>query len=522
MRFSFLSKRFYSFTLGIIISSAAIGGGIVAYKRIDFGETFPRVPAGHVGILLRKSGRTPPPGQLVSPRLKPGELPYQGVQEEVLQPGWYATGYSASEFDWWYIKQTTIPADHVGVLVREFGEDLPDNQILADENPQDEAKGIIRRGPLKRPLQAGTYPINTYAYSVRVFEAKTIEPGQVGITCKRFGALPKDTRSFLSETNERGVQKQGLAPGTYSINPFAEEVRTVSRQSKKLDLGLAGRVKFPSNDGFDISLNGTVEWSLTDKDVPLVYVKFGDTAGAEKKLLLPAARAKSRLQGSKKPAREFISGNTRQTFQDDFAKDLRAFVEPEGIRVHSVLISGIQPPDEIAKPIRDREISLLDREQYQKQMNTERGRAEFASQSELQKRPEIMAGAKVKTIELTTKAKREQEVELIRAQSNLDVARLELQAAEKQAEGIDAIGMADSDVMRFKIDAETAALKGRVDAHGGGAAYARTILVQRIVPKITSIFTHSEGPAISLLRDFLTMENNNKPNTSNAVAAEVR
>lgn len=485
-----------------ILVIASIAGSLLwgGCRFVNSGSAFPRVPAGFVGILLRKDGRPLPHGQVVAPRVAPDELPYQGVQQDVLLPGWYPTDYRPWKWEWRYLPQTVVPPNHVGVVTRCFGEDLPENQVFADENPEDEQRGILRRGPLRKTLEPGSHPLNLYAYDVRIFPVRSVEAGQVGVLCKRYGPMPKDPAAFLSEPGERGVQKQGLTSGTYLINPLAEELRIVSRQSNRLDLGLSGRVRFPSSDGFDISLTGTIEWSLVDSQIPLIFVRFGDTDQTEKKLILPSARAKSRIQGSRKPAREFISGGTRQSFQDEFAKDMKSTVETEGIKVHSVLISGIVPPDEIAKPIRDREVSLLEQEQYKKEMSTERGRADLERQIELQKRPAILAGAVSKSIERTSQAKRVQELELIKARGELDVAKLERSAADAESRSITSRGEAEASVARMQIETDSEALRQRIEASGGGSAFVRSALFERIATKLGAISLTPESRFLAELQ----------------------
>jgi hypothetical protein len=479
---------------------ALLGAGAAALFATS--SVFPRVPPGSVAILIRKTGRPLPSGAVIAPRARPGELPYQGIQEDVLLPGWYPTGYNAFDWDWAIVPQTVIPPGNVGVVTRVFGEELPENQLFADENPADAAAGIVRRGPLLATLAPGIHAVNSWAYQIRVFPIRAIEPGNVGVVCRRYGVIPNDRAAFLAPAGERGVQEKWLPPGTYNINPIAEEVRNVSCQSRRLDLGSGGRTKFPSSDGFDVTVSGTVEWTLDETKVPLLYCKYGDATSVEQRLLLPAARTSSRLQGSRKPAREFISGVTRQTFQDDFQRELKAVVEPEGLKLQSVLISGIVPPDEIAKPIREREAALLQREEYRQQIETERTRIELTSQMELEKRPAALAGARAKSVELLSQANRERQVQLIQAQNSVDVARFEQQAAQLQADAIVATGEAEALAARLKTQSQAESLRRRVEAHGGGAAYARATLLEKLAPKFTTILGTTQGPIAEIFSEF--------------------
>jgi hypothetical protein len=486
--------------VAVLLIAAVLG---VLSFTVGDGALFPMVPPGHIAILTRKTGRALPPGMVVAPRVAEGEEPYQGVQERVLTPGWYPTGYDPYNWNWQSVPHTHVPSGFVGVLVRLYGEDMPPGQSLADENPADEANGILRKGILRKTLEPGYHLVNTLAYDVIIYPKVTIEPGEVGVVTHQIGVQPKDLAAFLSEPGERGVQRVALPPGSHYLNPYVDSVLPITRQSQRLDLAQFGRLKFPSNDGFEITLDGTVEWSLIDEMLPLVYVKFGDAEEASHKLILPAARAMSRLQGSRKPAREFISGTTRQTFQDDFARDLRKAVEAEGLRVHSVLVSGIEPPEDIALPIRERETSLLEREQYQKQMESERSRAELARQSEIEKRPKSISEARTQNVTIITQARQARETRLIEAQRDLDVAAFRREAAVNQAEGIVAKGAAESEIQRLKLFAEAESLQKRIAAYGGGSAFAKTMLYEKLAPQYSSIFANTDGPLADIFREVL-------------------
>jgi len=462
-------------------------------------EPFPIVPAGHVAILVCKEGRTSPPGAIIAP-VPDAEGPYQGVQLDVLGPGWYPR-YHAYHWDWLEVRLATVPAGHVGVLVRRYGADLAAGQILADEDTSDP---VARKGVLAETLEPGSYPINPLAYDMVLVPRIEIESGQVGIVTRQTGPLPTDPDALLSEPGERGVQKTTLPPGSHYVNPFFQRVTPISHQSQRTDLAAQGRrVKFPTRDGFEIQLNGTVEWSLGDESVPLVFCKFGDIEDTERKLLLPATRAISRIHGTRKPAREFITGTTRGSFQGEFQADLRRVVEAEGPKIHAVLISELIPPREIADPIQEREKSLRVRDQFEAEIIAEAHRAELVAQKEAAVgRPPKHAIARTKNVTLLEEARADREKRLIEARSKLVQTRFDLDAARRQSDAKISEGTATAEAKRRTRLADVGALALRIEASGGGEVFARTALYERIAPRFQSILANTDGPLAAIFEQF--------------------
>src|SRR5690606_36403905 len=86
------------------------------------------------------------------------------------------------------------------------------------------------------------------------------------------------------------------------------------------------------------------------------------------KVIMPNARSFCRLQGSNSLGRDFIQGETRTQFQDDFQEAMRTACEPLGIEIIQALITRIRPPEQIAMPVREREIAKQEELQYQQQI----------------------------------------------------------------------------------------------------------------------------------------------------------
>ena len=166
-------------------------------------------------------------------------------------------------------------------------------------------------------------------------------------------------------------------------------------------------------------------------------------------MILPNARAYTRLRGSNHSGKEFITGDTRVTFQEDFQKAMKSTCDDQGIEIIQALITNIKPPEKIADPVRRRQIALQQEAQYKKEIEQQAAEQELAVQKAtvLQKRALVEASQEV--VVVTTEAKKKQEVALIDANKRLAVAEQKLLAAKDQAAAIMAKGKAEADVVKF-------------------------------------------------------------------------
>jgi regulator of protease activity HflC (stomatin/prohibitin superfamily) len=220
-------------------------------------------------------------------------------------------------------------------------------------------------------------------------------------------------------------------------------------------------------------------------------------------IILPFARAFSRIEGSKHLAREFIGGITREKFQEEFLKGVKTRCAELGIMIQSALIRQITPPDAISKPIKERELAIRMREMFEQQKERERQQKLLAMEEKMKERKTQLTQANADVSVSLTKATQEKEVALIESQRQLDVARLQLQAAKNRAEAKVAEGKAKADVVVFKNAAEAQGLKNAATAFGGGHGYVRYLLNQKLAPAMSYILSNTDGPFADLLRRVL-------------------
>ncbi|MGH7176202.1 MAG: hypothetical protein ACREJC_02370, partial [Tepidisphaeraceae bacterium] len=86
----------------------------------------------------------------------------------------------------------------------------------------------------------------------------------------------------------------------------------------------------------------------------------------------------------------------------------------------------------------------------------------------------------------------------------LEVARLRLAAAQKQADALVARGQADANVILLRKQAEAEPLRQQIAAFGGGESYAQYFFYQKVAPAVKSILTNTDGPFADLFRQMIT------------------
>jgi regulator of protease activity HflC (stomatin/prohibitin superfamily) len=400
------------------------------------------------------------------------------------------------------IKKTAdVPIGKVGAVVKKFGQKLPPGQVLADE-AQDQ------RGPLPITLEPGRHYkyANPYAYEIKQVDPLTVDAGYRGVVTVMAAAPAKDPNQYLVADGEQGVQRQTEPEGFRYFNPFVKRVTPVSIRSHRFEMIGAEAIQFPSSDSFDIRLEAFVEWSIVPDRLPETYVKYSEGAELipllEKTIILPYARSFSRLVGSQYNARDFISGDTKLKFQQEFESRLRDACAAQGVEVLQALVRDIIPPEAIKDPINEREIAKERILQYEQQIKYAQTEAERVKQEETVKQNTAIGEANKTVVTIEKQAQQEYEVALTQARQKLAVAKLRLEAARQQADATVARGQAEANIILLKKQAEAEPLRQQIAAFGGGDAYARYFFYQRIAPSIKSILSNTEGPFADLFKQF--------------------
>jgi regulator of protease activity HflC (stomatin/prohibitin superfamily) len=491
----------------IVLVVVAIPSFIYEECRID-------VPNKHIAVLTHKIGKDLERGAVLAPSDE-----YKGVQQNVLTEGrYYCNPYAWS---WQVVPQVQIPNGKLGVRIRMYGEDLPAGEIIAaKENQKGIVAGVLNPGQYpynawvvdpQNPSAAGNKPTReNYAELIELHDTVTIPAGYKGLITELSGPMPKDkdANQLVSSKGERGVQQKTLEPGTYYLNPYMQEVRLVDCRSQRYNLNDIG---FPTKDGFWVSLEAIIEFRVKPDDAASTYVLFSQERDGKtfaddviSKVILPNARAYTRLRGSDHSGKEFIVGNTRALFQEEFQKTMKSSCDQLGIEIIQALITKINPPDKIADPVRRLQIALQQEDQYKREIEQQDAEKRLAVQkaSVLQKRELVAASQEV--VVVTTEAKKKQEVSLIDANKRLAVAEQKMLAAKDMAAAIIAKGTADADVVRFANQAEAAGWQKSVAAFGGnGTEFARWTLYRKLAPAFRSMMVNTENsPLLDVFKGF--------------------
>lgn len=443
---------------------------------------FCRIEPGpdQIAVLIRKTGADLPPDQILA--LQPGQ---KGIQLEVLPEGRYFK--NPYTWGWRFHEVTDIPAGKLGVMTRLYGSNLPPGEIIAREG----TKGI-----LAEVLRPGKYRINPYAFHVELFDATTIRPGHVGVVTSLIGEdilshdIPAEERNgFLVPQGRKGVVREVLDPGTYYLNPYIVNVVEVNLQSQRFEMSGDDAITFLTLDGFMVHVEGTIEFSIDRASAALLTHRIGDMDDVLQKIILPRARGFSRIEGSKQPAINFIVGETRQQFQDNLEAHLRDKCAPWGVSIKSVLIRNIRPPDQIAGVIREREVAVQNARMFEQQIEQAKSKAELVRQEMLAIQNKEKVQQETVRIRAVIRAQQDQAVAVSAAERELDVARLERDAAKFQAEAQIARAMAERDVIRLDNEAQAAVITNQIAAFGDGLTFARYTLYQKIAPQIGFVLT---------------------------------
>ena len=444
---------------------------------------------GEIAVLMKKTGENLPPDAILAPGPE-----YKGIQQEVLPEGRFFR--NPWTWDWSYVKALDIPAGKFGVLVRKFGKSLPPGQIIA---PDDETKGIVRD-----VLGTGRHRINPHAYEVKICDDIVIKPGHVGVVTALTGSdiltgtapAAEIANGFLVKEGAKGVLPTVLKEGTHRLNPFIYSVSIVNIQSQRFEMSGPDAITFLTLDGFTVTAEGTLEFNIDVEKVAVLSHEVGDMEDILQKIIVPAARGFSRIEGSKKNATEFIVGESRQAFQNSLETYLKKVCAQWGVSLNSVLIRDIFAPQEIASIIRKRELAVQEANKIEQQIVQAKSQAELERERALAEQNSAKVAAETARIQAKIQAEQRQQEVVIAARARLEAASIELQAAEADA----AAKLAQAEAERKVVEAETTAKADVLAQEAGVYAderdYVRARLYAKTAPQVRSILVGDEPDGV--------------------------
>jgi uncharacterized membrane protein YqiK len=257
----------YWWILAIILS-------LVMYKfilRFLFGMVI--VPENRLGLVTKKfvlfgTNRSLPDGRIIATK---GEAGFQG---KTLAPGLYW-----GMWPWQYGVNMqpfmVIPEGNIGLILSNDGAEIPTGAILGrkveSDNFQDAVAFLNNGGQKGRQtayITAGTYRINTYAFTVTVTPMVIIHENMVGIVTSLDGHPIEggqiagkfieghnnfqDFDTFLQHDGNRGLQPSIILAGSYNINPWAIQIEEVPMTD--VPIGYVGVViSYIGQDGKDLT-----------------------------------------------------------------------------------------------------------------------------------------------------------------------------------------------------------------------------------------------------------------------------
>ncbi|MCB0212082.1 MAG: flotillin family protein [Anaerolineae bacterium] len=209
-----------------------------------------------VGIVVRKFGKSLPPGKLIALNNE------AGYQADTLPPGWHF-GYWLIQYKVERVPVMVVPPGQIALVMAADGVSIPSQRILGKivdcDNFQDARKFLTSNGEKGRQLgilTGGTYRINTALFNV-ILEADaetydmdpedlsvySVESDMVGIVTTLDG-IPIDegeiagppvtghdnfqnAQKFLDNGGRRGLQEQVLLSGSWNLNPWFVKVEQV-------------------------------------------------------------------------------------------------------------------------------------------------------------------------------------------------------------------------------------------------------------------------------------------------------
>jgi regulator of protease activity HflC (stomatin/prohibitin superfamily) len=489
------------------------------------------IPEGKIGIVTAEDGTSLDPGQLLGRHIE-GHDNFQrperflrnsgqkGPQIEIIRPGTY--NILTAMFKVAIVGATDIAKEMVGVVEANTGLPLDKGDVVAAtpnmavHNAFQDGQSFLDNGGIRGPqvevLAPGIYYINTYLFNVKAEPQTIILQGKAGVLISNIGMDPaglqpdepefpgstfaekvadivgtdtddedrEDGAAIKSNDPEesrlntgvrqrhvvpegyRGIQKNVLGPGKYNINPLAHSVVIIPTVTRSIawtahktedEDRYFNPFAVVSYDGFEMSIEIGCQYRILPENAPYVVQKLGSIAELEANVLHPQIDGIVRAQVSKSIAIKYQQ--TRAEEQSAAEVAVRDDLAKYRVDIVSVMIRNIVLPEDLMKTTQQKNLAELEKDMYDSKEQAEERRIEFES----------------------TRAKADQQSDLMKAEVGISIAEHEAKQAEKRAEGkaaqIRIEAEAEAGMIKQVGDAEAGVIQSKGEAQG--TAYDRQV-----------------------------------------------
>jgi hypothetical protein len=453
------------------------------------------VPPGKVGVVTSKVGSTLAEGEFIADR---GQ---KGIWRSVLGPGKYRMNPYGYQID--IVDAISIPIGYAGVITSLSGVQAANGQF-AEEG---------QKGVRRDVLQPGLYYVNPKEYKVDVLE---IGINQVSLLGRTGGKVVTKARQLgqneaLNELQSAVLQKQEAKRQDYLSKRSGSSQIQKSLAGEQVSFDAAGHspaaiapaplaqgemnlvelVSFPSRDGFQISLDMTVEFELAPEAIAVIFRHYGDLPAVVDKIIMPQITSISRNKGSEYRAKDFIVGEGREKFQTDLTVSLEQTLGSKGIKVYNALIRHVEVPDQIREPIQQASIAVEQDLTNKERQNTARKQAELNTELSLIKQRGEQVMQETEKIKAEIAADLQKQVAEIQAETLKKTSEIQKQTAAIAANKVRVLGEAKASALQ-KVEGEKAnGLQLKAAVFNDPVAYARWRFADTLNPSIRLNIIHA-------------------------------
>jgi regulator of protease activity HflC (stomatin/prohibitin superfamily) len=446
------------------------------------------IPPGKVGIVTSKVGAELPQGEFLA---NEGE---KGILRRVLGPGKYRLnpyGYEIKIED-----AVVVPIGYVGVLTSLSGRQAEEGAFAKSGE-----KGV--RADI---LQPGLYYVNPKEYQVAIVE---IGVNQVSLLGREGGAVITKSEITIQNVAMEALQDKMLQEQKAQRRDYYRKAEAEAPQralaapvaSKKplldKDRGddsthiLNEYVTFPSRDGFQISLDMTLEFELAPANIAWLFRSYGDLPAVVDKIIMPQILSVSRNKGSEYRAKDFIVGEGREKFQKEMTDALSKTMAEKRIITHNALIRHVDVPMQILDPIQKASLATEQDLTNKERQNTAKKQAELnTSQSLIDQRRQQVA-QETQKLKAEIAATQEKQVAQIRAEAIRKVAEIEKTTAGTRAATTRTLGKAAADALKLVEGERARGANLKTQAFGDPAAYSLWELAGSLNPAVRINILHA-------------------------------